>query len=62
MNLLGILVMIRSSMLPCLWVELKYGHLAIPAKLHGPKGGRINECLLYLHINDAVSKIIFYNR
>ena len=27
---------------------LKYGHLAIPAKLHGPKGGRINESLLYI--------------
>ncbi len=22
---------------------LKYSHLAIPAKLHGPKGDRINE-------------------
>ncbi len=26
---------------------LKSGHLAIPAKLHGPKGDRINESLLY---------------
>ncbi len=25
---------------------LKSGHLAIPAKLHGPKGDRINESLL----------------
>ncbi len=25
---------------------LKCGHLAIPAKLHGPKGDRINESLL----------------
>ena len=25
----------------------KYSHLAIPAKLHGPKGDRINESLLY---------------
>ncbi len=25
---------------------LSYSHLAIPAKLHGPKGGRINESLL----------------
>ncbi len=27
---------------------LKCGHLAIPAKLHGPKGDRINESLLYM--------------
>ena len=26
---------------------LSYSHLAIPAKLHGPKGDRINESLLY---------------
>ncbi len=25
----------------------KYSHLAIPAKLHGPKGDRSNEILLY---------------
>ncbi len=25
-------------------------HLAIPAKLHGPKGDRINESLLYIQI------------
>ncbi len=29
---------------------LKSGHLAIPAKLHGPKGDRINESLLYIVI------------
>ena len=27
---------------------LRYSHLAIPAKLHGPKGDRINESLLYI--------------
>ncbi len=27
--------------------SLDSGHLAIPAKLHGPKGDRINESLLY---------------
>ncbi len=26
---------------------LRYSHLAIPAKLHGPKGDWINESLLY---------------
>ncbi len=25
----------------------KYSHFAIPAKLHGPKGDRINQSLLY---------------
>ncbi len=34
---------------------LKSGHLAIPAKLHGPKGDRINESLLYL-------ELIFHNK
>ncbi len=29
---------------------LKYSHLAIPAKLHCPKGDRINESLLYFFI------------
>ncbi len=29
---------------------LKCGHLAIPAKLHGPKGDRINESLLYIKL------------
>ena len=28
----------------------KCGHLAIPAKLHGPKGDRINESLLYNYV------------
>ncbi len=28
----------------------KYSHLAILAKLHGPKGDRINESLLYLFL------------
>ncbi len=26
----------------------KYSHLAIPAKLHGPKGDQINKSLLYI--------------
>ncbi len=34
------------SFLSCCYF-LRYGHLAIPAKLHGPKGDRINESLLY---------------
>ncbi len=28
---------------------LSYRHLAIPAKLHGPKGDQINESLLYIY-------------
>ncbi len=33
---------------------LNCGHLAIPAKLHCPKGGRINESLLYIRYNIAI--------
>ncbi len=29
---------------------LKRSHLAIPARLHCPKGGQINESLLYNHV------------
>ncbi len=35
---------------------LRYSHLAIPAKLHGPKGDRINESLLYTYT--CMDKII----
>ncbi len=41
---------------------LRYSHLAIPAKLHGPKGDRINESLLYLLcVVSFVTRLIFSN-
>ena len=43
--------MIRFEARSFLTNYLKYGHLAISAKLHGPKGGRINESLLYNFIS-----------
>ncbi len=41
-------VVIRFELRPFLsrGYFLSYSHLAIPAKLHGPKGDRINESLL----------------
>ncbi len=39
---------IRSKVILSRGYFLKCGHLAIPAKLHGPKGDRINESLLYI--------------
>ncbi len=37
---------------------LRYNHLAIPAKLHGPKGDRINESLLYLAEHPLLFQIL----
>ncbi len=47
--------MIRGKVVLSRGYFLKCGHLAIPAKLHGPKGDRINESLLYCSFSTYLS-------